>query len=52
MGVSAGLINLCRSTTFSYRYSQMIPLMLFTLERRMLGLISEMVTLQAREDAK
>ena len=50
MGVSAGLINLYGSTSFSYYYSPMIPLMLLTLERRMLGLISEMVALQVQED--
>lgn len=50
MGVSAGLINLYGSTSFSYYYSPMTPLMLLTLERRMLGLISEMVALQVQED--
>lgn len=52
MGISAGLINLYESTSFSYRYSPIIPLMLLTLERRMLGLISEMVALQAEEDVE
>ncbi|KAJ5530580.1 hypothetical protein N7527_003973 [Penicillium freii] len=50
MGVSAGLINLYGSTSFSYYYSPMIPLMLLTLERRMLGLTSEMVALQVLRD--
>lgn len=50
MGVSAGLMNLYRSTTFSYYCSPMIPLMLFTLECRMQGLVGEMVALQTQED--
>ncbi|KAJ5967889.1 hypothetical protein N7501_004137 [Penicillium viridicatum] len=49
MGVSAGLINLYGSMSFSYYYSPTIPLMLLTLERRMLGLISEVVALQVQE---
>lgn len=52
MGVSAGLINLHVSTSFSYHYSPMIPLMLLTLECRMLGLVGEMAALQAQEDVE
>lgn len=52
MGVSAGLMNLYRSTTFSYYCSPMIPLMLFTLECRMQGLVGEMVAQQTQEDVE